>query len=82
MRKYRINEILAKMPPQVATAKRLILKKELRMSAVRLSNYVHVKRSQTLDFNGLDLPLIAQILEVEMSELFNQEALKEVRANE
>lgn len=76
MLKYRITEILNELPYQQRILKSSELKEKLSLTAVQLSRRVRVKIQDTLDFKGTELPLIANILDVPIEELFTRQSVK------
>jgi hypothetical protein len=70
--KYRIREILASYPPAVQRVKRAELREKLGRSPQMFTLYVNATIDKTLDFDGMELPTIANVLGVEIAELFTR----------
>lgn len=70
MLKYRILDILKNMtyPERIRTTG--ILKEKLKLSTVQFSRRINAKYSDSLDFEGMELPTIANELGVKIEELY------------
>lgn len=70
MLKYRIKEIIKQKPANERQALRQKIRDDLRLSPVMYSRYVHSKLTDSLDFDGYQLVVIANILKCKIDDLF------------
>jgi hypothetical protein len=70
--KYRIKSILGSLPAPVAREKRKELREKLGRSPQMFTLCLNATTDKTLDFVGMELPTIANILNVDISELFTK----------
>ena len=68
--KYRIKAILAAYPPAVASAKHRELRGRLGRSQQMFIKYVNVTMDKKLDFKGMELPMIANVLGCRIEDLY------------
>jgi hypothetical protein len=72
--KYSIASRLASLPRQEQLEKRKLIKERLNVSGTMFSRYLYASMSQSLDFSGYQLLVIASILECSVDDLFSKES--------
>ena len=68
--KYRIASILASYPPAVQRAKRRELREKLSRSPQMFTLCVNATMDKKLDFSGMELPTIANVLGCRIEDLY------------
>lgn len=76
--KYKIAELLAKLPVKENRAKRKRLREALGMSFVVFSRHLYSVEGESLDFKGSELLKIATELGVSVNDLYAFKDIKEV----
>lgn len=69
--KYRIAELLSKLPIKENRKIRREIREALGLTFVTFSRRLYALKSETLDFDGYELMLIAEKLKVDIKELYN-----------
>ena len=68
--KYRIASLLASFPPPVQRAKRKELRDKLGRSSQMFTLCINVTTDKKLDFLGMELPTIANVLGCNIEDLY------------
>lgn len=69
--KYRIAELLCKFPTKENRRIRREIREALGLTFVTFSRRLYALKSETLGFDSMDMPIIAQKLGVSIEELYN-----------